>query len=285
MFGIAVAALSSLTDEEKKVYQNAYCGLCLALKSDFGQIGRTTLSYDLTFLELLYNSLYEPAEDAGETRCPTHLRKKVSYTVTPFSQYCACLSIAFAYHKCLDDVADDGSLKALAASRALRGAYDKVRRVIPGHCVVIEDAMEAIRAIEAEADASPDSASIVFGEMLAFCFECVPGHFPDIWSDNLRALGYWLGRFIYMMDAAVDLSDDIRTGSYNPFARMADDPVDASFEHFMRDVLSVLAGNAVDAFEKLPIVENAHLLRGILYQGVWQKFNKEYEGGKNEQLL
>ena len=84
-----------------------------------------------------------------------------------------------------------------------------------------------------------------------------------------------------MMDAAVDLRDDIRKESYNPFIQMIDGPIDASFVRFMRDILSVLAGNAAQAFERLPIVENAHLLRGILYQGVWQKFNEEYEGGEN----
>lgn len=278
MFGIAVAALSSLSEEEKERYQSAYCGLCQALKQEYGQVGRTTLSYDLTFLELLYNSLYEPLQENGQMRCPTHIKKKVAYTLTPFSYYCASLSIALAYHKCLDDIADDNSIKAWVASRALKGSYKKVREEIPAHCEIIEEAMSVIRIIEKSSDASPDAASIVFGEMLAFCFECVPGHFPDLWSSDLSDLGYWLGRFIYMMDAAVDLKDDMQSGSYNPFARM---DVEAADSGFMRDILGVLAGKAASAFEKMPIVENVHLLRGILYQGVWQKFNKEY--GVSEQ--
>ena len=277
MFGIAVAALSSLSEEEKEAYQSAYCGLCFALKKDFGQIGRTTLTYDLTFLELLYNSLYEPSEEVGRSRCVTHWKKKVPYAITEFSQYCASLSVAFAYHKLLDDVADDGSVPALAASRALKSAYSKVKEELPAHCSIIEEGMSAIRKIEKSEGASPDSASIVFGEILGFCIECVPGRFLDIWSGALGRFGYWLGRFIYMMDAAVDLEPDMKKGSYNPFANMDDASADASFVSFMRDVLSVLVGNASAEFEKLPIVENAHLLRGILYQGVWQEFNKTYD--------
>lgn len=206
-------------------------------------------------------------------RCPAHL-KKVAYTITSFSSYCAKLSIALAYHKCLDDVADDNSVKAFVASHALKGAYEKVREALPGHCEIIENAMGAIREIESMIDAPPDAASIVFGEMLAFCFECVPGYFPDLWSANLHDFGYWLGRFIYMMDAAVDLREDLRSDSYNPFAQMEVEAIDPAL---MRDILSVLAGKASNAFEKMPIVENVHLLRGVLYQGVWQKFNKEYE--------
>lgn len=274
MFGIAVAALSSLNDEEKELYQRDYCGLCHALKQDFGVVGRMTLSYDLTFLEILYNSLFEPEETIGEMRCPTHPLKKVKYISTPFSVYCAELSIAFAYHKCLDDISDDSSLTARAMSVPLEKSYSKVRLRIPGQCLIIEDGMAAIHEIESDSFSSPDAASIVFGEILSFCFECVPDHFPCLWSQDLKDLGFWLGRFIYLMDAAVDLSEDAKKRSYNPFLKMGLPRKDSAF---MRDVLSVLAGRASFSFEKLPIVENAHLLRGILYQGLWQKFNKEYE--------
>ncbi len=212
--------------------------------------------------------------DADTSKCLSHPFKKVSYECSIFSAYCAQLSVAMAYHKCLDDVVDDSSLTGHLGSHALKGVYSKVRDTLPGHCLIVEESMNAIREIEHANGASPDAASIVFGEMLAFCFECVPDYFPDIWSESLRSLGYWLGRFIYMMDAAVDISDDCKSGSYNPFLQMGLTESDSAF---MRDVLSVLAGNAANAFEKLPIVDNVHLLRGILYQGVWQKFNIKFE--------
>lgn len=274
MFGIAVAALSSLSDAEKDVYQKSYCGLCFALQRKFGPVGQTTLSYDLTFLQLLYDSLYEPEVEQSKIRCVAHPLKKSYCTVSPFSDYCASLSIALAFHKCLDDVIDDNSLSAKAASLTLKNAYMKVRTELPAHCAIIEEAMDAIRSIEQDAGSSVDAASIVFAEMLSFCMACAPGHYPDLWSSDLEKLGYWLGRLIYMMDAAVDFRKDLKTGSYNPFAMLGSEDPDPGF---MRDVLGVFAANATNAFEKMPIVENVHLLRGILYQGVWQKFNKEYE--------
>lgn len=278
MFGVAVASLSQLDEAERERYQALYCGLCMALKREFGQVSRAALSYDLQFLVMLYDSLYEPAEEVGESHCITHPRKTVPYAISEFSAYCAGLSVALAYHKCLDDVADDNSPKARVAKAALNRSYIKVSKTLPEHCLAIEEAMRTISQIEREPDGAPDAASVAFGELLGFLVECVPGHFPDIWSASLREFGYWLGRFVYLMDAAVDFSDDAKTGSYNPFVRMSrerdgrTEPDTAS----MRQALEVLAGNACAAFERLPLVQDSHVMRSVLYSGIWQKFNMEY---------
>lgn len=272
MFGVAVASLQRLHEAERRRYQSLYCGLCLALKQEYGQVSRAALSYDLAFLVMLYDSLYEPVEQCGETHCITHPRKKVPYSISDFSRYCAGLSVALAYHKCLDDVADDNSRKARVAQAALKGAYAKAACALPEHCAVIEAAMDAIRAVEADDHAAPDAASIAFGDMLGFLFECVPGRFPDLWSQQLRELGFWLGRFVYLMDAAVDFRQDAASGSYNPFVLLAGVPDPQA----MRETLGVLAARACEVFERLPLVQDANLMRSVLYSGIWQKFNAEY---------
>lgn len=272
MFGVAVASLQRLDEAERERYQALYCGLCLALKQEFGQVSRAALSYDLAFLVMLYDSLYEPDERQGRTRCITHPRKKVPYAIGEFDRYCAALSVALAYHKCLDDVADDDSKKARIAQAALRGPYEKAAAAFPEQCAVIEGAMAAIAAIERDAHAAPDAASAAFGDMLGFLFECVPGRFPDLWSTQLRDLGFWLGRFVYLMDAAVDFRQDARSGSYNPFVRLSPEPDPQA----MRDVLGCLAARACEAFERLPLVQDANIMRSVLYSGIWQKFNAEY---------
>lgn len=274
MFGIAVARLDAVTDEEKERYQALYCGLCLALKRRYGQISRAALSYDLAFLVMLYDSLWEPPEESGFTRCIAHPRKKTPFAVSRFSDYCADLSVALAYNKCLDDVADDHSAPGRAAAAALGRSYRACVRRLPQHTAVIADAMETVRALERDPKTPPDAVAEAFGQMMGFLFQCVPGRFPDLWSDTLNELGYWLGRFICLMDAAIDYRADARSGAYNPFVEThpaGPDPVS------MRVALSVLAGNACRAFERLPCVQDAHLLRSVLYAGLWQKFNQEYD--------
>lgn len=274
MFGIAVARLDAVSDEEKARYQALYCGLCRALKRRYGQVSRSALSYDLAFLAMLYNSLWEPSEERGSERCVAHPAKRMPFAISEFTYYCADLSVALAYHKCLDDVADDRSVKGRVAAAALARAYAQCASRIPEHASVVAAAMRAIREMERDPATPPDATSVAFGEMLAFLFECVPGRFPDLWSGTLRELGYWLGRLICLMDAAVDYAADARSGAYNPFVRLNPTSPDP---HGMRVALGTLAGAAARAFEKLPCVQDVHLLRSVLYAGVWQKFNGEYE--------
>lgn len=293
MFGVAVASLQNASEAEKERYQALYCGLCFALKNEYGQFSRAALNYDLAFMVMFLDSLYEPSEETGRSHCISHPRKKVPYAISEFSSYCAGLSVALAYHKCLDDIADDASRKARVAQAALSKAYAQAQAALPVHCEVIAETMQTIAAIEREPDASPDAASIAFGDMLGFLFECVPGHYPDIWANQLRDFGYWLGRFVYMMDAAIDFRQDAESGSYNPFVLMvarsqkrAKAPdTSARFSSLspkpdpaaMRDILAVLAGRACETFERLPLIQDASLMDCVLYSGIWQKFNQEYE--------
>ncbi len=274
MFGIAVAQLSGISDQEKERYQAIYCGLCFALKKRYGQISRAALSYDLAFLVMLYNSLFEPEEIQGRSHCLMHPAKTIPYTMTEFSDYAADLSIALAYHKCLDDVADDHSLAGRAAAKFLSRSYELARLRIPEQAHVIAEAMSAIRAMEAQHNVPPDATSIAFGEMLSFLIECVPDHVPCFWSEGLKKFGYWLGRFVLMMDAAVDYAHDKKKDSYNPFVSMYPEKPDAGQ---MREDLGFLIGMAAREFERLPCVMDDNLLFSVLYAGVWQKFNQEYE--------
>lgn len=311
MFGVAVARLDALNDQQKDRYNALYCGLCHSLHERYGNVGRATLSYDLTFLTMLLDSLFEPPEESGEMRCASHPYKGVRYTTSTFTDYCADLSVALAYNKCLDDVVDERTLRARAAKGVLTQAYRKAKDRIPEHCFVIEAATQATFEIESLGNRAPaDAASIAFGDMLGFLFEENPleasGFATSQWRGALRAFGEALGRFIYMMDAAVDFRDDEKSGSYNPFVNMRrseielqelrerhagsssayttgvsrSDPVelivDPDVGH-MRDVLSILASSAADIFERLPLVQDVDILRCILYAGVWQKFNLEYD--------
>ena len=72
MFGYLTADLQRLTEEEQSRYKAAYCGLCRALQERHGELARLTLNYDMTFLVLLLQSLYEPEERSGEETCLPH---------------------------------------------------------------------------------------------------------------------------------------------------------------------------------------------------------------------
>lgn len=296
MFGFVVADAGALSEEEKERYRAVYCGLCFALRDRYGQLSRACLTYDLTFFVLLCNSLHEPAVTQGASHCVMHPAPAPPrpWARSAWTDYAADLSVALAYHKVLDDVADDGDLAARAAERLLAGAYERARARIPEQCAEIERAMAAIRAIEGaernntpalsdstetacvsplSADATdtalafdPDAAAREFGRMLGRLF----AHNQGFWTEAMEELGRGLGRFIYLMDAAVDFNDDAASGSYNPFVTLGSDA------EAMRATLSLAAADAAAPYERLPLVQDAHLMDAILYSGVWAQFNKAY---------
>ena len=269
MFGFVVADAGALSEKEKERYRAVYCGLCLALRDRYGQLSRACLTYDLTFFVLLCNSLHEPAETQGASHCMMHPTPAAPrpWARSAWTDYAADLSVALAYHKVLDDVADDGDLKARAAERLLAGAYEQARTRIPEQCAEIERTMAVIRAIEQGGAADdPDAAAHEFGRMLGRLFARDQG----FWTAAMEELGCGLGRFIYLMDAAVDFADDTASGSYNPFVALGSDA------EAMRATLALAAADAAAPYERLPLVQDAHLMDSILYSGVWAQFNKTH---------
>lgn len=269
VFGFVVADAGALSEEEKERYRAVYCGLCLALRDRYGQLLRACLTYDLTFFVLLCNSLHEPAETQGASHCMMHPTPAAPrpWARSAWTDYAADLSVALAYHKVLDDVADDGDLKARAAERLLAGAYEQARTRIPEQCAEIERTMAVIRAIEQGGAADdPDAAAHEFGRMLGRLFARDQG----FWTAAMEELGRGLGRFIYLMDAAVDFDDDAASGSYNPFVALGSDA------EAVRATLALAAADAAAPYERLPLVQDAHLMDSILYSGVWAQFNKTH---------
>ncbi len=266
MFGIVTASLPQLSDEEKSRYHELYCGLCLALRDRYGQISRTTLNYDLTFYVIVANALHEPDEALGSVRCITQPQKKMSFARSAYTDYAADVTVALAYHKCLDDWHDEHSRKARIAQALLAGAYTQAKKNIPTQCEAIEHAMGDITRLEEDPNTPPDDIAFAFGWLFGELF----AHDEDTWRDMMRLFGAQLGRFIYLMDAAVDYAEDERTTSYNPLVNLHMPPEN------MKTLLAVLIGDAAATFEKLPLEQDLHLMRCVLYSGVWQKFNETY---------
>ena len=112
-----------------------------------------------------------------------------------------------------------------------------------------------------------DVVAGLFGRIMQILF--VP--FDDIYAKGLGRMGFYLGKFIYIMDAFDDVEDDVKKGHYNVFSNCYTDP---DFETHVKDMLSMMMAECSDAFEMLPAVDNADILRNILYSGVWNSYER-----------
>lgn len=264
MFGYVRPNLNDLPEEEQQRYRAHYCGLCHALGEKYGALARMTLTFDLTYLAIFLGSLYEPEESSGTGKCVPHPMKQHQWTRTAATDYAAAMTIALTYHKCLDDWQDDRSLAAKSGAAWLKKAYTQVKVDYPRQCEAIEKSLRDLSEAEKRRDPSPDAAAKCFGTLMAEVFVMQ----EDYWANALRAFGYSLGRFIYVLDAVCDSARDKKRGGYNPVLLMDKKPED------MRDSLEMLLGDASAAFEKLPLVQDDAILRNVLYSGVWQGYNE-----------
>lgn len=265
MFGYIRPAMNDLTESEKTRYRSVYCGICRSLGTRYGALSRLSVNFDMTFLALLLSSLYEQEEKSASARCLPHPFKPHTEISGDIIDYAADMTVALTYHKCLDDWKDEKKQAQRLYAVHLKSAYEKVQAIWPDQCRSIEESLSALSVIEQNNSASADQAILFAGQLLAGLFVWK----RDFWSGQLQWFGASIGRFIYLMDAAMDFEQDEKTGCYNPLIRLNIPPAQAV------DMLMQPLDEASEAFEALPLVQDDHLLRNILYSGVWQCYNEK----------
>ena len=68
MFGYIVLS-SDAPKEDRRIYREAYCGLCHVLREKYGKTGALSLSYDITFLSLLLSDIEDDTPLEGKESC------------------------------------------------------------------------------------------------------------------------------------------------------------------------------------------------------------------------
>ena len=240
MFGYIMADEKQLSPEEVARYRKVYCGVCHSLKEQNGQLCRMTLTYDMTFLALLLKP----------------------FATSDCTEYAADATVLLAYHKLMDDWHDDRKVSRRAMAQALSSAYRAASARRPAIAQAIESGMTDIRAIEQHGDESLDAAANRFGLILG----CVFSYREDFWAGELRRMGAWLGKFVYLMDAVIDYDEDLKSGSYNPLVAAGAVPGDVS------EGLRSIAAQTAQSFERLPLEQDIHILRNVLYAGLWGQY-------------
>ena len=263
MFGYVIANENTLNEEQKQLYRSHYCGLCRALGKSHGRTARITLSYEMTFLSLFLSSIYEVSEESGTDRCLVHPSKHYPYVRSPITEYAADMNLLLTHHKYFDDWQDNKSLKALSLSKVFERECRRISEQYPRQSKVVQERLSELSDVEKANVLNPDIPSGIFGDLLAEIFV----YREDDREIRLRLFGNALGKFIYIMDACMDLKDDIRKKRYNPL-------VASSSEDFA-DILNLLMADTTMYYKELEIKTNTELIENILFSGVWSKYEEE----------
>lgn len=278
MFGYICINQPELKVKDYEAYRGYYCGLCHELKKRYGRIGQMLLSYDMTFLVILLTGLYEPEESREYHRCIPHPVRKHMQIQNEITGYAADMNVLLSYRKALDDWKDEGSRRGRALAASLKRNYNKLQDRYPRQAGSLEESLELLSEAEKTFSEDIDYVAGLSGRFLGEMFAWK----EDEWQRELYDMGFFLGKFIYLMDAWEDMEKDQKKGNYNIFLlRKKMKP-----EHFAEDAETILVdmmSQCSGTFERLPVLYRADILRNILYSGVWGRYCTVQERRKKEE--
>ena len=152
-------------------------------------------------------------------------------------------------------------------------ARKKAARLFPELEKIISEYISEQSALEkdncAELDRAADPTAKALSKILVMCGR------DEKQIRILERIGYCLGRYIYLLDAACDLPDDIKKGSYNFLKYNTEgDPHEYAKKRIVPQ-LYFCSNEAGKAFELLDIKKYRPILGNIIYLGLEDTFKKE----------
>ncbi len=270
MFGYVIINKGDMKFKEFDMYHSYYCGLCRMLKKKYGFQGQLTLTYDMTFAVMLLSSLYEPQVTEKTVNCVAHPFEKHQTRQTIYTEYGADMNILLSYYNCMDDWEDEKKLTKRAYAGLLKKGYRRVYADYPEKARQIDTLLRELSKEEEKQSADIDRMAGLFGGIMS---EIMTPH-ADEWEETLRNMGFYLGKYIYLLDAYEDVFEDRKKGRYNPLAAKCEDP---DFEEEIRTILTMMMAECSREFEKLPILDNIEIMRNIIYSGVWYRYEAVHQ--------
>ena len=273
MFGYIRVYKPELRIKEFELYKSVYCSLCKKLGREYGAFSRFTLSYDFTFLACLKMSLQENTCDIEQKRCVFNPLKKCNYCANIDSDldFTAAGAMILLYYKALDNIKDEKGFKKFKYKLALplfKKAYKKAIKKYGYLDDIFSAYVENQAKAENEKTKNIDIAAEPTANMLAKLFELCGNSDAD--KRALSRLGYCVGRYIYILDAAVDFEEDIKRGRYNPFSG-SDVKAQAESQLYM------CINEAALAFELIDIKKIKNILGNIVCLGLEDTMKKELQ--------
>lgn len=215
MFGYVTADKPNMLIKDFAEYRAYYCGLCKEIGRRYKrQAARFFINYDVTFLTILAHNYRKVQPTIKEERCVAHpVGKKFSVVQSDEVQgIIVDINTLLGYYKLEDNVLDDGGVKYRTVRAYCKPMFNKAAKRFPDLSRAISDNYQRLRIMENEGTATLDEKADTFATILKAVGRTATGASDD----NLDTLCYYLGRWIYIIDAYDDLARDIRDGKFNP---------------------------------------------------------------------
>ena len=282
MFGYLQVKKSELRIREYEAYKAVYCGLCRQLGKDYSVLARLSLSYDCTFYAILLMSLSKSCSGFRDGRCKANPLKKCKFASCADESYnkAAALTVISVYYKLTDDIRDGGFFKRLLC-RCLKPFFGRWRKKAMKRYPYLEECVSEMMELQQKAEQNEgsgiDDAAHPTARMLSKIL--ISEARDDIGRTVLGELGYQIGRWIYIIDAADDYDKDKKSHNFNPFLNSDK----ADIKEYMNQTLSQCLARAYDAYELLTVVDFKGILDNMMLYGFPSKQQSVIYGRQEEE--
>lgn len=275
MFGYIRACKPEMRIKEYELYKAVYCSLCKELGKSYGIFARFTLSYDFTFLAILSMALNNHTCGLTQKVCTCNPLKKCTY-LEDLSELKlpSAAAMILIYYKLLDNIEDEKGIKRIGykiAKPLFLSAYKKAAKDFPDIDRIAREYIEGQRKIESDDNSDIDIAAEPTAICMAEMFKTLSD--DKMTQRCLDRVGYSIGRYIYILDAAVDLKEDIKLNRYNPLKAYAGD--EDLVKDFIAPQLNICIAEAAKAYELIDIKKFKNVLDNLIYLGLQDTFKKE----------
>ncbi len=271
MFGYITPDDPHLYKKDDVLYKSLYCGICKSIGGTCGQMARLSLTYDIAFLSAFSHNLKGQDVEIKKSRCIAHpIRKRPIAKRDDLSDELAYVNLILCKYKLCDDKIDSG--KGGFKSALVSKGYKKAKKNLPEIDAIVKEGYEKLRTLETNDNGLIDAVSEVFGNMLADISDQV---FKEFKNENTHKLFFYIGKWIYIIDAVDDYDKDKKRGEYNPFiVRYNADSAKALITEQSGDfdfMFAEIFGGIRECYGALKFKFNKDLIENILLRGIPMK--------------
>ncbi len=293
MLGYVKAFKPEMKMKDYELYRGIYCSLCRALGRNYSPIAQLFLSYDFAFAAVLRLASAENGCSFVGKRCPYNPAKKCMICQNKEDlDFCSHAVIITVFYKILDNMHDRGFKSKLVAYLLYPIVflmYKKAKRLAPDIDKFIGDSMKIQSETEKKNGVCIDEAAHpsadALGKIFSIGYECER-------KKSLYSLGYMVGRYVYILDAADDLEDDLKNGSFNPFSseysEIKNENIRMKFAESVTGMLNLTQSNALEALDSAQKKRFEDILENIVLDGLdfsMERVLKKYRTETKEKTI
>lgn len=275
LFGYIRPDKSNMLVKEYELYKSVYCALCKQLEKDYGIFAKSILSYDSTFFCIVSASLVGAKPEIEHHRCTVNPLKQCKFctSLTPHLKMAAAFTVISFYYKLYDDIKDERFFKSLLCRFLLLFAKRYRKKALKNFAhydKIVEKAITNQREYEKDKNISIDKSADPTAVMLKELMQTLATTEKE--KNIYGNFGYFLGRWIYLIDACDDISDDLKNENFNPFIYKFDLKKETynieNFSYQFNEILNMTASELVLSYNEMQIKSFKTITDNVILKGI-----------------